>query len=161
MKKIILISALAFYGIMNAQTSKKSWIISSGIGYFIIDNLAIGLDLRFNSIKKSFNSQSTDVNYKQTNSTLTLLPNVAYYFPTASDFRPYIGAGIGYGSTNSSGLLWGAKGGLVYLLNNSIGLDIGIAYSNLSTSEIIDGTKMNVKTGNFGINAGISVFIGK
>lgn len=203
MKKLFLVSALALFGAMNAQTSKGSWVLSGkaglgfnsaiqkykangttvdgpkvsiltitpSVGYFVMDNLAIGLDLNYTSTRTTVKINELDLDYDSTNSTLSLLPNATYYFPTGSNFRPYLGAGIGIGSTKAmnpltdeestaSGLLWGAKGGFVYLLNNSVGLDFGLSYNNLTTSETIQNIKVTTTTGNFGVNAGISVFFG-
>ncbi|MDY3317290.1 outer membrane beta-barrel protein [Riemerella anatipestifer] len=185
MKKLFLVGALALFGAMNAQTEKGSWVVEGktnlgfnsistkekangqsseakktskfnfnpSVGYFVMDNLALGLELGFSSEKVG----------KATNSTFSLLPNATYYFATGSQFRPYLGAGVGYASSTYKydnvsatvgGLAWGVKGGGVYMLNKTAGINLGLGYNQFST------TNNNVTTtvGTFGVNAGFSLF---
>ncbi|MDY3548608.1 outer membrane beta-barrel protein [Riemerella anatipestifer] len=185
MKKLFLVGAVALFGAMNAQTEKGSWVvegktnlgfnnvstkvkydgksyddgkvstfnISPSVGYFVMDNLALGLELNFLSAKSG----------DETNSTFSLLPNATYYFSTGSQFRPYLGAGVGYASTTSKynnlsstvdGLAWGVKGGGVYMLNKTAGINIGLGYNQFSTTN----NDVTTTVGTFGVNAGFSLF---
>lgn len=147
----------------------STFSITPSIGYFVIDNLAVGLDLQFVSTKTTFKNDQFDMNVDTKNSTFTVMPNATYYFATGSSFRPYVGAGVGYGSVTSTelyndkettkgGLAWGAKGGFVYLLNSTVGLDLGVGYNSLSTKETVQNTEVKTNTGGLGVNLGVSVF---
>lgn len=146
----------------------STFSLSPNVGYFVSNNLAIGLELNYLSITTKSNSY---IGYsliqreeKESKNTLTLLPNLTYYFPTASNLKPYIGAGIGIGSVTekdwegkhtATGFAWGAKGGAVYMLNNTFALNVGVSYGQLS----IEKYEIANKIGTFGANAGISVFL--
>ena len=143
--------------------------ITPSVGYFVMDDLAIGLDLGFTSTKTTFKNETVGVNYEEKTSLFTLLPNATYYFATGSNFRPYLGAGVGYGSltstdfynekaTTKGGLAWGAKGGFVYLLNSTVGLDLGVGYNDFTTKDTVEGTEIKSNASGIGVNAGISVF---
>lgn len=147
----------------------STFSISPSVGYFVVDNLAIGVDLGFNSTKTTFTNAALDVDYTDKTSTFTILPNATYYFPTASKVRPYLGAGVGYGSltgyneitdTNSTngGFLWGAKGGLVYLVNSNIGLDLGAGYSSFTVKQTEQNIELKTVANTFGVSAGVSIF---
>lgn len=192
MKKLFLASALALFGLVSAQTEKGAWVVSGktglgfnsisttvkkagnesttgpkvntfsiapSVGYFVIPNLAVGLELNYMNVSTKYDNQES------TNSTLGLLPNATYYFPTGSEFRPYLGAGVGYGSNKDNdnesvnGLLWGVKGGFVYFLNSNIGLDLGLGYNQFSNTQTISNVEYKTNVGTFGVNAGISIFL--
>ncbi|KMQ72720.1 OmpW family outer membrane protein [Chryseobacterium koreense] len=146
-----------------------SFSITPGVGYFVINNLAVGVDLSYTSTKTTFKDSSIGINYEDKQSMFAILPNATYYFATANKLKPYLGAGIGYGSatsidfyndqeTTKGGLLWGAKGGMVYLLNSNVGLDLGVAYNSFTTNETVESTKVKTTIDTFGVNAGVSLF---
>jgi outer membrane protein len=145
--------------------------ITPSVGYFAVDNLAIGVDLGYTSTKTTFNNDQLGINFEDETSLFSVMPNATYYFIPGSVVRPYLGAGIGYGSltsadffnegnTTKGGLLWGAKGGMVYLLNNRIGIDFGVGYNSFTTKETVEGTEINTVANGFGVNAGFSLFLG-
>ncbi len=194
----MLVGALALFAAVNAQTEKGSWVIggsttvgfnnvstkySAGnssstepsvstftltpsFGYFVQDKLAVGLDLGFVSMSQK------DGDYKYTANTLSAMPTVTYYFKSATNLVPYLGAGVGYASTKLTekydgesesetvdGLAWKAKGGLVYLINQNIGVDLGASYNQYSNKETVMGTDYKTTVGTFGINVGFTVFL--
>lgn len=198
MKKLMLVGALALFAAVNAQTEKGSWVIggsttvgfnnvstkhSAGnssstepsvstftltpsVGYFVQDKLAVGLDLGFVSMSQK------DGDDKYTVNTLSAMPTATYYFKSATNLVPYLGAGVGYASTKMTekyngnsesetvdGLAWKAKGGLVYLINQNIGVDVGASYNQFSNKETVMGTDYKTTVGTFGINLGFSVFL--
>lgn len=149
-----------------------SFNITPSVGYFVANNIAIGVDLSFTAAKTT-NTQyifDQEVSFDTKSNTIIVMPNATYYFKSASKVMPYLGAGIGYFSnttkypsdfsTNNEvkfttdGLAWGAKGGIVFLVTPSVGIDLGLAYVNTSDKE--DDVK-NV-TNTFGVNAGFSFF---
>lgn len=147
----------------------SSFEITPSVGYFAANNLAIGVDLGLKSTKTTFKNSNLGINMEEKNSMFSVMPTATYYFATASKVRPYLGAGVGYGSltsedifnnneTTKGGLLWGAKGGFVYLLNSSIGLDLGVGYQSFTTKETEQGVEVKTIADGIGVNAGFSLF---
>ncbi|MFN4297879.1 MAG: outer membrane protein [Brevundimonas sp.] len=73
--------------------------------------------------------------------------NVLIDFDNASNWTPYIGAGIGYGATRfttedddevDSGLAWQVKAGLSYQTASNVTWDIGYRYVNMADFEFSD-----------------------
>lgn len=145
--------------------------ITPSAAYFVVNNLAIGVDLGYTSTKTTFNNSELGINFVDETSLFSVMPTATYYFIPGNIVRPYLGAGIGYGSltsadfynegnTTKGGLLWGAKGGMVYMLNNRIGVDLGVGYSSFTTTETVEGTEVKTIAGGLGVNAGFSLFLG-
>lgn len=204
MKKLLVMSAIALFGLVNAQTEKGSWVaggsttlgfnsttskvkyngesvdgpksttfnVTPSVGYFVANNFAIGLDLGFKSTKNEGSQYilGEEFDYESTESTVIVMPTATYYFKSASKIMPYLGAGVGYFSNTmkypadyfnieetkftTDGLAWGAKGGVVFLVTPSVGIDLGLAYVNTSNRE----NDVKNSTNTFGVNAGFSFF---
>lgn len=154
-------------------TKVSSFTVSPSVGYFVINNLAAGIELSFLSLKTTnylpsgvYIQPPGEPNiYKTTETSFAVMPNATYYFPTGSPFRPYVGAGVGYNvsknyfaennSLKSNGLVWSGKGGFVYFLNSVAALDLGVGYHSIQKKNNIATTTV----GTFGGNVGISVFL--
>lgn len=163
----------------------NTFTISPNAGYFIVDNLALGLALDYKtSTTKTKTGTEIESPYdptftngtKEKQTTLSIIPNVTYFFSEGKT-RPYLNTGVGFANTknknnytmyNSSGdilfsssetkndgFVWTANGGLIFLITENIALDLGLGYTNYSFKN--DGVKIN--SGAFGANAGISVFL--
>lgn len=209
MKKLLLVSSIAIFGAMNAQTEKGSWVVGGSTtlgfnsantkykydgestdgpkvstfnvtpsaGYFVIDKLAIGIDLGYTSTTSKIEQDFLGNNYsvKSTLSTFSILPTATYYFKSDSKVLPYLGVGAGYSTSkekftqtgtgsnnyedNLNGFAWKGKGGIVFLLTSSIGIDLGVSYLGTNGKYDDDDSDMKVQTNTFGVNAGISVFL--
>ena len=102
------------------------------------------------------------------------MPTGTYYFKSASNILPYLGVGVGYASSkvkntytfnNESdtdeekvdGFAYKAKGGVVFLLNQSVGIDLGVSYMGIN-GKLDANNDVKVNTGTVGVNAGVSVF---
>lgn len=173
----------------NRQTTDgpktNSFNFSPSAGYFILDNLALGLafDYKSTTIKQQieiFNPNTTGgytiENTKETQTTLSIIPNATYFFSKGKT-KPYLSAGAGLANTKnksnytsdissgdnffsdseikSNGFIWTANGGLIFLITQNIALDLGLGYTNYSYKD--NGVKTNSRA--FGANAGISVFL--
>lgn len=149
-----------------------SFNITPSVGYFVANKIAVGIDFAFTSTKTE-NTQyffDQEISFENKSNTIVVLPNATYYFKSASKVMPYLGAGIGYFSNTTKypsdftgggdvkytvdGLAWGAKGGLVFLITPSVGVDLGLAYINTSNKE----EEVKTVTNTFGVNAGFSFF---
>ncbi|WP_415327467.1 outer membrane protein [Chryseobacterium sp. MMS23-Vi53] len=148
----------------------NTFSISPSVGYFVIDKLAVGIELGY------MNTTTKYQGLKSTTSSFSGMPTATYYFANSTKFVPFLGAGIGYASvkntdeanvmgtvvkneTTTDGLAWKVKGGVTYMATQSLGLNLGISYDQFSNKETIMNTdvKTNVKT--FGVNVGFSYFI--
>lgn len=148
----------------------NTFSISPSVGYFVIDKLAVGIELGY------INSTTKYQGLKSKTSSFTVMPTATYYFTNSSKLVPFLGAGIGYASvksngqtnfmgmvasseTTTDGLAWKVKGGVTYMATQSLGINLGVSYDQFSNKETIMNTdvKTNVKT--FGVNVGFSYFI--
>lgn len=140
----------------------STFSFTPSVGYFVANKIAIGLDLGFQS------TTTKDEGDKLTSSTILVMPTATYYFKSDSKVIPYLGAGVGYGSNTSKynssesnttdGLTWGAKGGITYMVNQSAGIDLGLAYTQFSNKEEIMGYEVKNNANTFGVNVGFSFF---
>ncbi|ASW73371.1 membrane protein [Chryseobacterium piperi] len=148
----------------------NTFSVSPSVGYFVIDKLAVGIDLGFLTATTKFQG------IKATTTNFSVMPTATYYFVNDSKFVPFLGAGIGYSSvknkgnadimgvsasdeTTTDGLAWKVKGGVTYMATQSLGVNLGVSYDQFSNKEkyMNMDVKTNVKT--FGVNVGISYFI--
>ncbi|WP_026755662.1 OmpW family outer membrane protein [Sediminibacter sp. Hel_I_10] len=143
--------------------SKVSTVsITPSANYFVMDNLAIGLDLLFSSTKTEEEFDGLDVEFKGT--TFAAIPNATYFFGEGS-FRPYLGAGVGYLSTGSddditkfSGLVIKGQGGVAYFINTSVALNLGVEYLNANLKNKEESDFEN-KSNTLGVGLGFSFFL--
>lgn len=148
----------------------STFSITPSVGYFVIDKLAVGIDLGLTSATTKYEGTKT------TTTSFSVMPTATYYFANDSKFIPFLGAGIGYASvknkgemnvlgvsasdeTTTDGLAWKVKGGVTYMATQSLGINLGVSYDQFSNKQTIMNTdvKTNVKT--FGVNVGFSYFI--
>jgi outer membrane protein len=173
------------YGENTDGPKTTSFNISPSVGYFIIDNLAIGVDFDYKTVTTkqqvlvNSNDQpgpsQTKINTTTIESTLAIIPNATYFF-SKGKARPYISAGIGfanikqegnrsrsfadydlydYYNNNNNGIVIGADVGLAYFLSKAISLDVGAGYAQYNYKD----EDVKVKSGAIGINIGVSVFL--
>ncbi|VBB46739.1 putative OprF membrane domain protein [uncultured Paludibacter sp.] len=120
---------LVVSGSTSLQIQNSSWSDDNGstttvqfnpsIGYFVANNLCVGVSLSVMSQDES--------------SQFSILPSLGYYFPVQGSLKPYLQLGLGYGSLKSGsssvgGLAVGAGGGVAYFLNENVSLDFGLQY---------------------------------
>jgi outer membrane protein len=117
------------------------------------------------------------VDLKFIETTFTAIPNATYFF-SKGKIKPFVSAGLGYSrtqfekstvyenireelfliekiKTKSSGLIWEASGGVLFLISPSIGFDVSLGYANYSYKN------QDVKyiSSAFGASAGINIFL--
>lgn len=78
------------------ELDTKTFSFNPSVGYFIIDNLAIGLSCNITSTKYEPNEDS----YSKSASTL-IAPTVMYYFPVDGKIRPFAQLGLGLQSVTN------------------------------------------------------------
>jgi len=98
-------------------------------GYFVMDNLAVGLDL----LVSYYMEKDPDDGDKYSESTLGIGPFVRYYYPLEKCY-PFVEANLGFGTWREKGEEWDDKEGLfVY------GVGIGAA-KPLGENVMLDGS---------------------
>lgn len=116
--------------------------VTPTVGYFVIDNLAVGLNLGY-EVQKQDASYDFNQTAKVTNTVFSVIPSVTYFIEADSKAFPYISAGAGYAAIktkiastetqNDNFFVWGGKAGLAYFITPSIAIDLGFNYQQLST----------------------------
>jgi outer membrane protein len=144
---------------------QSSFSFTPGIGYFVIDNLAVGLSANFETLTQE------DLGDTYTANSTTILPTLLYYFPLESKLRPYAQLAAGFTSAkeketidsfsvesklNGTSLVFG--GGASYFINKTISLDFGLAYG-ITTLKDSDDSDLVQKQKTFGASVGFSIFL--
>lgn len=125
--------------------------LSPNLGYFIIDNLAVGAGVGLNS---STSEKLGDV------SSFALTPFARYYFLGSGDVRLFGQGRFGFGSQKVGDLdaqsftTWGLGAGLNYFLNNNVALEALLGYDSRKVKDAANPAN------GFGLNIGVQAFIG-
>ena len=139
------------------------------VGYFIIDNLALGLDFTLSS---GF-SKNTDDEFKFSSILLAAGPLIRYYIPTKKVIpfaEAYYSMGFyngnseyfdGESSFKGAVQYYGLGLGISIPLGEKVSFDALAGYSNSVTKEKEDNENNDrLVRGNFGLKLGFSVFLG-
>ena len=136
------------------------------VGYFIANNLAVGLEIPY-----SF-SKEIDEDNSYTTYSFSVVPFARYYFGKAK-LKPYLHGGIGPGwgknksvifkspdievSTNL--LAYELGGGLGIFINEHVSLDLGLGYASASSKWVDPNTNTNWQNTVSGIGANIGIVV--
>lgn len=139
---------------------------SPQVGYFVVDNLALGLAIPVSMKKET----DIDDNEEKTTS-FAVAPFARYYFGT-TNAKPFLQGLVGFGGakytydfdmgetidTKMSLFLWEVGGGVAVFLNESIGIDIGVAYgsSHMKPKENNDDNAKIISSG-FALHVGFAL----
>jgi outer membrane protein len=142
------------------DTKGSLFSFTPSVGYFVINNLAVGLDLSFASTNND--NGTTDV----TTSSFSSILGGTYYFEAGDKFKPFIGLGAGIISTSSgdddtlksSGLVLRGKGGLAYFVNQSLSIDFSVLYLNTSQKNK-ENSDLVSKNSSIAVGLGFSLFL--
>jgi len=142
--------------------------ISPKIGFFIIDNLAVGVKLPIN-----FYFQKDKNSDKYSSTSLGISPFLRYYFGT-SNIKPYLNGSVGFSSMtmrdnpasgpsdkSTTGMFsFDLGGGIGIFLNDKVSVDIGVGYNYTSykDKENNDNNYRDIYSG-IGLGVGISILL--
>lgn len=147
---------------LDSETTITTINFSTDASYFVIDNLAVGLELMIGSTKDKTEEGGDEFEY--TTSTFGVLPQATYYF-TDGEFVPFAGAKVGYLSSGGeededkfSGIAFGAEVGVAYFINNNISIDLMVEYLN-STLSNKEEEDYKLKNNTIGVGIGFSIFL--
>lgn len=147
----------------DGTTTKKikisSFEFSPEVGYFIMDKLAIGLDLSYSSEKEKVDNEA----WSDPSRTFGMAFFGKYYFEAGS-FKPFGKAQLGYlhiaGSDNDvnkfNGVALGVAAGAAYFINDLVAFEASLGYDYAKVKNVKDN-KYEDKVGGFGLNIGIVV----
>jgi opacity protein-like surface antigen len=141
--------------------------LTLGGGYFVINNLVIGLQ-----IPLSYTFMKDDASKdKESITSIIFEPSVRYYF-LKGKFKPFVHGGIGYGSAkykydpsegssetdNYSQFVWEVGGGCAFFVTNNVSIDLLLAYSS-TTSKAKKDNPDDYRTITSGMGGGIGLTI--
>ncbi len=138
--------------------------------YYVIPNLGVGLNLAWNSTE----NKDSNTGDKTGLSTVLLGPAIGYAIPVAEKMAIGLQGMIGYASSTYmqtgfpdvkfAGWGLGLGAGIKYFVVPAFSIDAGVGYLYTKlTSDTTDafGTKPDLKTSSFNVNAGLSVYFGR
>ena len=124
---------------LEGETKISNINFSADAGYFVIDNLSVGLEFMVSSSKETYEESGDESEFKS--SSFAVLPQATYFFRSDSDIAPFVGAKVGYMYAGGeedinkySGLAFGANAGLAYFINSNVSIDLMVEYLNASLS---------------------------
>jgi len=132
-------------------------------GYFFADGIAGGLMLSFDSASADVSDGEGGTD-KATSSTFMVGPWVRYYM----EMGLFAELNAGFGSVNDgnddteNASLFGFGLGVGYaiMLGDRVALEPSLGYSLNTATTDFDGVEVKEKTGSFGLNVGVTVFLG-
>lgn len=144
----------------------STFSVTPSVGYFVIDKLAVGIDLGFTNLTTKEDGDKTTI------SSFSVMPTATYYFANSSKLVPFLGAGIGYASNKTKetfagtsteytadGLAWKVKGGVTYMATQFLGINLGVSFDQFANKETYFATEYKNTVNTFGVNVGFSYFI--
>ncbi|WP_421752393.1 outer membrane beta-barrel protein [Croceimicrobium sp.] len=142
--------------------------LSPRLGYFIINNLAVGANVNYSYQKEVIPDLAT---FRR--NSYTIGPFVRYYYPLER-FWPFAEVGFGFGAINenanletaddevtrSSVFAFNLAAGMAFPLNEKLNLDLGLSYGR-STFKLTDDNPFNYRSvvGGINLQLGLSIFL--
>jgi outer membrane protein len=154
-----------------AHESEKlnSFSVMPTLGYFVIDNLAVGLSSNITASTRKYVAGDKYIsNFTQ------IMPVAIYYFPMDGKIRPSVQIGGGYSSIRRNyypknysgdtkeiyrGPGFNLGGGVSYFISDDISFNFGLSYTGASMKKINSSSDFKKNRGNFESNFGVSIFL--
>lgn len=140
-------SQISFQNTFADGESQSVFTLQPSFGFFVVDNLSLGLT---GLVTYQSGLEST---------TYAAMPTLTYYINMGRGFIPYVGLGLGYvgmatKDINVGGLGIGVEAGGVLMLNDHVGIDLGLQY--LRQQYPVDEIKSSANT--LGATLGVTAF---
>lgn len=122
--------------VQNEGTRATQFNITPAIGYFLLDNwaLGIGMDYTLNRLREPIDVSDPDTEYETSfDSDLLFGPFTRYYFPIGTDKAFFLEASAGFGSSQNEAVVNGEQ---QTLSNNVFLLGVGPGFTIFSTDAI-------------------------
>ncbi|HEX9251567.1 MAG TPA: outer membrane beta-barrel protein [Ignavibacteriaceae bacterium] len=146
----------------SSDNSLSNFSFEPYVGYFVINSLELGIIPAFST--SSYGDNST------TSFGVYFAP--AWNFDLKSNLFPFLEGRIGYNTfsyddgnsetddPSNSGLAWGLRGGVKVQVGNSALVNLALSYDQITLNpENWDGDRNGANV--LGINAGLTIFLGK
>ena len=145
----------------------QDYSVHAGIGYFIIDNLALNISSTYD-----FSYSKSLLNEENIEKTWSVLPSISYVFPVEGSLRPVINFGAGYisliGRNNQNvtqdnvvyhfaGLALTGSAGASYFINKSFSVDLNFQYSRNKLNDQTKTSRSQLQN-IYGVMTGLSVY---
>lgn len=163
---------MTYDGNTQNEYDETSFSLMPSAGYFVIDNLAIGLSSNISHNKTTLKDGS-----EFTNNSRLIAPTATYYLPLTGQVRPYAELGFGYllvtskselaskaynspevdRKNSADGFAINFGGGISYFATKNIAINLGLSLTK-STLTDSDDDKYKIKQNSFGSSIGISLF---
>jgi len=148
------------------NTTGISITLLPSLGYFVADNLCIGL--AGNITNNSSKDESGD---KYVANQILITPEVIYFFPVDGKVKPIAQIGVGIASMTEkyvpkdgdnekysySGPNFNIGAGIAYFVKENISFNFGLSYTKVILTDG-DDSKSKLKQGNFANNLGIAIY---
>jgi outer membrane protein len=143
----------------DSQLKTSEFSFEPQVGYFVIDGLAVGIDLSYISSKSKWG----DMDWSDPSTALGIGLFGKYYVGD-TNIKPFAQANIGfmsisYGDDDTdkySGLAFGGVLGAAYFINEYVGLEMGIGYAFAKIKNKDNKDEIGKESG-LGVNIGIVV----
>jgi len=136
--------------------------LTSGFGYFAIENLSIGGEISY---------FLSDADYENKTSQVLIMPTGTYYFCSGKVVRPLVALGVGYANTSIevpitwqnkatksfNGLAWGVGLGGAFFIKDNISIDLLAQYMEIH-SQYSDDSSVKLRTNGLGASVGFSIY---
>jgi len=145
-------------GVTQYELTTNSISILPSIGYFIIDNLSVGLAANITSTSTKYDDYDPDVL-----TSIFIIPTAVYFVPMDGEIRPLGQFGVGLASISEKegdsamGFALNIGGGVAYFIKENISVNGGLSYTMARLNDS-DNENVKVKQGNFGANLSLSLF---
>ncbi len=136
--------------------------IAPNVGYFVIDNLAVGGSLGLGFASNDAGNVSV----------FSFIPFARYYFNiTDSKIKPFATAGAGYSRTKSnpdvgtestaSGFVFFIGPGATYFLNENVGIDAILQFTRNSITSEFGGFETDINSSDLSLQIGFQIFLSR
>ena len=161
----------------SSEVKTTSFDVNPTLGYFVKDNLFLGLAGNF-----EFTRYKNNQSFIQKTTLTVLMPAVGYYFPLEGKIKPFVSGSFGLATLKSvytnnyepifgdpafsnsetikyNGLAYTISGGASYFVTNNFSLDAQLSYNYVNLEQ--KDTDYYEKNSGIGFRIGFSVFLGK
>lgn len=161
---------------MDKTIKSKDYAANAGLGYFPIDNLAVGIGVNYaNSYRKqqqyigTVPGDNTPLYQEYLENAISIIPSLIYFFPVKGNLRPTVSVGVGYTDLKSAGqgddsyelhyngLSLNGEAGVSYFLTKSTSIDLGLQYTRIKLNNK-DPEERDQLQKFYGIMAGFSFY---
>ncbi len=141
---------------VSAEETYTAINISPNFGYFVANDLTIGIGTGFNYFKSGDSNDAVTA--------LTVLPMVRYYFQSGKNFRPFgqVHGGVGvldFSDEPETISLVGAKAGGAFFITPKASIDLFLDLNFGFSKDDNFGTEVNVTDTVFGFGVSFSYFL--